>query len=395
MQSIIFSEEYCQPENLYPFNLTRRVQDIRVGIRTIREKWEAALQLPSFDKWEGDYKETEQSLLIDASLVSGDYLLLHANILPDKELVAAIQALKTGQALIHAEAGAIALHFNAADVTGLHKIRVQQTISYPADLLSIRYPWDIFRLNDQAIRYDLEFLLQTSASYPISASNTIIGNHPILVEEGVEMEACIINASAGPVYIGRGAQVMEGTCIRGPVAICNNAQVKMGTRLYGGTTIGPYCIVGGEIKNAVLMGYSNKAHEGYLGDAVVGEWCNLGAGSSASNVKNSAGPITVYHPASQGGKAIVGNKCGLLMGDYSRSAINTSFNTGTVVGICSSVFGTGLLPKYIPNFSWGAEGIRKYDFTRALRDLENWKKWKNSHLTPREQHILRYIYDNY
>lgn len=395
MQCIIFSEEYCQPENLYPFNLTRRVQDIRVGIRTIREKWEAALSLASFDKWEGDYKESERSILIDASLVSGDYLLLHANILPDAELVEAVLALKTGDALIHSEAGAIALHFNAADVTGLHKIKVHKTIPYTKDLLSIRYPWDIFQLNDRAIREDFQSITHSRASLPVSATNTVLGNHPIFLEEGVLMEACIINTQSGPVYLGKDAQVMEGSCIRGPVAICNNAQVKMGTRLYAGTTIGPHCIAGGEIKNAVLMGYSNKAHDGYLGDAVVGEWCNLGAGTSASNVKNSAGPITVYHPASEGGKALVGTKCGLLMGDYSRSAINTSFNTGTVVGVCSSVFGNGLLPKYIPNFSWGAEGIRKYEFLRAVRDLENWKKWKNSSLNPREQNILRYIYDNY
>jgi UDP-N-acetylglucosamine diphosphorylase/glucosamine-1-phosphate N-acetyltransferase len=395
MQCIIFSAEYCQPENLYPFHLTRHIQDIRLGILTIREKWEKALSLPSFDKWEGDYKESDRSKLIDASLPSGDYLLLHANILPTQELVSAIQRLAVGQALIHSEAGAIALHFNAEHVTGLHRIKVTDTIPYEEELLSIKYPWDIFRMNERAIREDFQLVTKGRSSCPLPSTNQVIGEYPVFLEGGAELEGCIINVKEGPVYIGNNAVVMEGTCIRGPVAIGAHAQVKMGTKIYGGTTIGPFCIAGGEIKNAVMMGYSNKAHEGYLGDAVIGEWCNLGAGTSASNVKNSAGPILVYHPASEGGKAVVGNKCGLIMGDYSRAAINTSFNTGTVVGVCSSVFGTGLLPKYIPHFSWGAEGIRKYEFSRAIRDLENWKKWKYSSISPREENILRYIYDNF
>ncbi len=395
MQCIIFSAEYCQPENLYPFHLTRHLQDIRLGILTIREKWEKALQLASFDKWEGDYKESDRSRIIDSNLEQGDYLLLHANILPTPELVAAVQQLQSGQALIHADAGAIALHFNAEDVTGLHRIKVRDTIPYDGELLAIKFPWDIFRINDRAIHEDVELVTKGRISQPVSGSNQIIGNFPLFLEEGAQMEGCIINVKEGPVYIGRNAEIMEGTCIRGPVAIGEHAIVKMGTRIYGGTTIGPHCIAGGEIKNAVLMGYSNKAHDGYLGDAVIGEWCNLGAGTSASNVKNSAGPILVYSPASEGGKAAVGTKCGLIMGDYSRAAINTSFNTGTVVGICSSVFGNGLLPKYIPHFSWGAEGIRRYEFSRALRDLENWKKWKNFTISPREQNILRYIYDNF
>lgn len=395
MQCIIFSEEYCQPENLYPFHLTRHVQDLRLGMLTIREKWETALSLPSWDKWEGDYKESDRSKIIDTSLSAGNYLLLHSNIIPTQDLLDAIRLLSSGQALMHEEAGAIALHFHSEDVTGSHRIKVKETIPYNGELIQVRYPWELFQLNDRAIREDFKLLTTGRSSNPVKGGNTVIGEHPVFLEEGVEMDACIINTKEGPVYIGKNATVMEGSCIRGPVAICENALVKMGTRIYGGTTIGPYCMAGGEIKNSILMGYSNKAHDGYLGDSVIGEWCNLGAGTSSSNVKNSAGPIVVYHPSSEGGKAIVGTKCGLLMGDYSRAAINSSFNTGTVVGICSNVFGSGLLPKYIPNFSWGADGIRKYDFSRALRDLENWKRWKNSAISSGEQNILKYIYDNY
>jgi UDP-N-acetylglucosamine diphosphorylase/glucosamine-1-phosphate N-acetyltransferase len=395
MQCIVFSEEYCRPENLFPFTLTRRMQDIRIGILTIREKWEKLLDLPSFDKWEGDYKEGNRSITIDAGIRDGNYLMIHANILPTGLLVDAVKALKPGELLIHEEAGAVALHFTAEDVIGLHKIKVSKTISFDSPLHSLMYPWDIFQQNDKALKLDFELLTRGRSSVEISHSNQVSGIENIFLEPGATMEHCIINATTGPVYVGRNATIMEGSCIRGPFALGDNSVVKMGTKIYGATTIGPHCVAGGEIKNSVLMGYSNKAHDGYLGDAVIGEWCNLGAGTSASNVKNNAGPVLVYHPASEGKKGLAGMKCGLLMGDYSRAAINTSFNTGTVVGVSSSVFGNGLLPKYIPNFSWGAEGIYKYDFFKSIRDIRNWKKLKEEELTPREENILKYIYDNY
>ncbi len=395
MQCILFSEEYCHPENLFPFTLTRRMQDIRIGILTIREKWERFLQLPSFDKWEGDYKESDRSLRVEPSMQEGRYLLVHANILPDAGLSDAVRKLQPGELLVHPQTGAIALCFTTEQVIGLHQIKVDKMLDYSEAIHHLQFPWDIFQLNDRAIRLDMELLTQGRNSQPVSDTNRILGSHPVFLEEGAVMEHCIVNTQSGPVYIGRDALVMEGTCIRGSLAVGEKAVVKMGSRLYGATSIGPHCVAGGEIKNSVLMGYTNKAHDGYLGDTVIGEWCNLGAGTSSSNVKNNAGQVFVYHPASAGGKGIAGMKCGLLMGDYSRAAINTSFNTGTVVGVSSSVFGNGLLPKYIPNFSWGAEGIRKYDFDKSLRDIRNWKKLKGAELDSREENILKYIYDNY
>lgn len=185
---------------------------------------------------------------------------------------------------------------------------------------------------------------------------------------------------------------MEGAVIRGPFALCEGAVVKMGARIYGATTIGPYSIVGGEIKNSVIQGYSNKAHDGYLGDSVIGEWCNLGAGTSNSNLKNNAGEVNVWHE--QGQQFMnVGQKCGLLMGDYSRSAINTSFNTGTVTGICCNVFGNGLTPKYIPNFSWGVNDEPKYELEKAIVDIMNWKRLKNQQLGTEEEKQLRNIFE--
>ncbi|ULQ53895.1 putative sugar nucleotidyl transferase [Flavihumibacter fluvii] len=395
MQCIIFSEEYCHPENLFPFTLTRRIQDIRVGILTIREKWEQSLGLSSFDKWEGDYKESTRSITIDGNISEGNYLMIHANILPTPALTMAIKALQPGQLLMHPVSGAIAFHFNATDVASLHKIRVRQTILYEDDVPSLQKPWDIFAINELAIQLDVDLITKGRRSAEISATNQVIGKEKVFLEEGARLEYCIINASVGPVYIGKDALIMEGSMLRGPVAILENSVVKMGTKLYGATTIGPFCVAGGEIKNVVMMGYSNKAHDGYLGDAVIGEWCNLGAGTSASNIKNNAGPVFVYHPASEGGKGMAGIKCGLMMADYSRAAINSSFNTGTVVGVSCTVFGSGLLPRYIPNFSWGAEGVRKYDFDNALKDIRNWKKLKDNDLSEREENILRYIYDNF
>ena len=185
---------------------------------------------------------------------------------------------------------------------------------------------------------------------------------------------------------------MEGSCLRGPLSVGEGATIKMGTRIYGATTIGPNCVAGGEIKNSVLFGNSNKAHDGYLGDSVIGEWCNLGAGTSNSNLKNNASDVMVYQPT---GLNNVGLKCGVVMGDYSRTAINTSINTGTVIGVCSNVFGNGLTPRYIPSFSWGSEGIKRYDFAKAIQHIQNWKALKNETVTPNETSILKHIFEHY
>jgi len=201
-----------------------------------------------------------------------------------------------------------------------------------------------------------------------------------------------MNASDGPIYIGKTAVVMEGSMLRGPVAICDGAVVKMGSRIYGATTIGPACNVGGEIKNSVFFANSNKAHDGYIGDSVIGEWCNMGAGTSNSNIKNNASGVMLWTP---NGAMNVGLKCGVMMGDYSRTAINTSINTGTVIGVCCNVIGNGLTPKYIPSFSWSSDGVERYDFEKALSDIENWKQLKQQSLSTNEKTILKYLFDHY
>jgi len=392
MQRIIFTEEFCQPQKLFPFTLTRQVQDIRIGILTIREKWEKMLQLPSLDKWMDDYKDGSKSVKIDEQLGEGSNLLVHANILPSNLIIEKIKHLQNGDLLYHAEKGPIACKFSNNEILQQQNIKVKRNILYTGDIISIHLPWHIFQLNDIALKNDFELITNGRKSAKISSTNKIINEESIFLEEGAIVEHSLLNATNGPIYIANNAEVMEGCLIRGAFALCEGAVLKMGTKIYGATTLGPNCIGGGEIKNSVLFGNSNKAHDGYLGDSVLGEWCNLGAGSSNSNIKNTASPVKVYN-AESNDMHDAGLKCGLLMGDYSRAAINTMFNTGTVVGICVNVFGDGLTPKFIPNFSWGAEGVKRYEFNKALIDIESWKQLKKQLIYDEEKTILKYIYE--
>jgi UDP-N-acetylglucosamine diphosphorylase / glucose-1-phosphate thymidylyltransferase / UDP-N-acetylgalactosamine diphosphorylase / glucosamine-1-phosphate N-acetyltransferase / galactosamine-1-phosphate N-acetyltransferase len=395
MQCIVFAEADGHSENLFPFTLTRFIQDIRVGILTIREKWEQLLQLPSFNKYEGKYKDNSRSVKIDQPFAAGNFLLLNAGILPDTALVEAIKNLLPGQTLCHLGAGEIAKHCVSSIPGTIAIAATDEMILFNEPVMTIRFPWDIFAQNDLAIRRDYALLTANRTSAQISDTNRLTRKENIFLEAGVIIEHCIINASTGPVYLAQNTTVMEGTIIRGPFALLPNAVVKMGAKIYGATTIGPNSTAGGEIKNSVLMGNSNKAHDGYLGDSVIGEWCNIGAGSSASNVKNNAGEVQLHQPFSASGKLSAGFKCGLLMGDYSRAAIQSAFNTGTVAGVSCSIFGKGLLPKYIPNFSWGVDNTQRYIFEKALTDIHNWKKLKEQSLTSEEETILKYIYENY
>ena len=391
MNKIVFTEEFCSPENLFPFTLTRQIQDIRIGCYTIREKWEQLLQLPSFDKQEADYKDLDRSVVLDQNIGKDVIYLVHGNILPDARLLKLFKKLKPGECISVPERENIVYCFSQKQVVDENKIRISKAVPYTGDLKEIRFPWDIFHLNAWAIDQDVSLILSRRKPAALPKSNRITGLHKCYLEKGVHIEHCIINTTDGPVHIGRNALVMEGSLLRGPLSIGEGAVVKMGTRIYGGT-IGPYCTVGGELKNSVLFGYSNKAHDGYLGDSVIGEWCNLGAGTSNSNVKNTASGVKVYTP---NGLHEVGLKCGVLMGDYTRTAINTSINTGTVIGACANVFGTGLTPKYIPSFAWGSEGIKRYEFEKAMLDIGNWKRLKNQRLTDNESSVLKHIFDHY
>lgn len=338
-------------KDLFPFALTRHVADIRIGILTIREKWEALL------KRQVRIEDHLQPSQLNVKTIP-------ANLVPNYEFFSSPEFNEqTWQLDLNDE------HFKL-----------------------VQFPWHLHQYNDWAIRKDFELVTHNRVSAAIPESVHVNKPSKIFIEEGARVSHCILNASTGPIYIGKNAEIMEGALIRGPFALCEGAVVKMGAKIYGATTIGPYSVVGGEIKNSILFGYSNKAHDGYLGDAVIAEWCNLGAGTSNSNLKNNAGPVKVWNPFSQTW-GTAGNKSGLFMGDYSRSAINTSFNTGTVVGICANVFEGGLTPSYIPSFCWGNSGKVKYEFERAIIDITNWKKLKGKNLSGEEIEQLRNIFN--
>jgi UDP-N-acetylglucosamine diphosphorylase / glucose-1-phosphate thymidylyltransferase / UDP-N-acetylgalactosamine diphosphorylase / glucosamine-1-phosphate N-acetyltransferase / galactosamine-1-phosphate N-acetyltransferase len=392
MKKIVFTEEFCRPENLFPFTLTRKIQDIRIGILTIREKWEQWLGVESFDKKEGDYKDLDRS--IEIGEIGGKDLiyLIHGNILPTSKLVKQIRKLKTGEFISVPKKEGIIYCISKEEVLEPNKIKVKKAIEFDDEFREVKFPWEIVQMNGWAIRQDFDLLRQQRKPQAISGTNKLSGTSQIFIEKGAVVKHCFLNAEEGPVYIGKDAVVMEGSMIRGPVAICENAVVKMGSKIYGATTIGPNCTVGGEIKNSVFFANSNKAHDGYIGDSVIGEWCNLGAGTSNSNLKNNASTVFLWTP---NGAINVGLKCGVMMGDYSRTAINTSINTGTVVGVCSNVIGSGLTPKYIPSFSWGSEGLERYQFDKALADIQNWKELKQQRLSENEKIILKHIFDHY
>ncbi|MEO7801465.1 MAG: putative sugar nucleotidyl transferase [Ginsengibacter sp.] len=338
VQKIILDDVTCKGD-LYPFDVVRSVLDIRVGILTLREKWDTLTK-------------NNYTTVGERTKMLGNELLVEANVIPT------ISWFK----------------------------QMQKDNKTPA--IQLIHPWHIFQTNTKNIIDDFELLCQGRVSASISESNKLVNQQDIFLEEGAVVEHCVINASEGPVYIGKNALVMEGCMLRGPVAICKSSVIKMGAKIYGGTTIGPFCVAAGEIKNSIMFGYSNKAHDGYLGDAVIAEWCNLGAGTSNSNLKNTAGVVKAWKNKRQS-FIEVGLKCGLLMGDYSRCAINTSFNTGTVVGVCSNIFGAGFPAKYIPDFTWG---IESYKFEKVIADIDNWKKLKGQLITETEIKLLTDIY---
>lgn len=392
MNKLIFTEEFCQPENLHPFTLTRQIQDIRVGILTIREKWERMTGLPSYDKKEDDYKDLERSVNIDEAIGEGICYMVHGNVLPSQKLVKAMLKLKNGEFLATPSGIGVVYRISRQEIIDRYKIKVGRAVTIKEPVSQVQYPWDIFQMNDMAVRHDFDMLTKGRKSQRISKTNRVINPGQVFLEKGARAEHSVINADTGPIYIGKNAEVMEGCMIRGPFAIGENSCLKIGAKIYGATTLGPGCVAGGEIKNSVIFGFSNKAHDGYLGDSVVGEWCNLGAGTTNSNLKNNASDVKIWTPA---GEMNAGAKCGVMMGDYSRTSVNTAINTGTVIGISCNVFGQGLTPKYIPSFSWGSDGVQRYEYEKAMQDIADWKKLKGRTLSDDERSILKYVFEKF
>lgn len=372
-------------EGLYPLTVNKAVADLRIGILRIKEWWLRKTNLRPY------VATTRQLQVLYSPIPEGEHIWIDASIVPDDALVQLILKLKSGQCLVDAF-GLVAGKTNQRNwdyaSNDIGNFPNQQKIDI---VKRLQYPWEIFQWNDKAIREDFHLLTHRRKSQPLSSTNRIQQYSSIFVEEGARVEYAMLNATQGPIYIGKNAVIQEGAMIFGPVAIGTHAMVKMGATVYGATTIGPWCVAGGEIKNVMMMGYSNKGHHGYLGDSVVGEWCNFGAGTSNSNVKNTAETVTLWHKATQSWKP-VGQKCGLIMGDYSRTAINSSINTGSIIGISSNVFGAGLLPRVIPDFNWGEAGER-YRLDKAIEAIGNWKKMKGQEISSAEIAVLQHIFE--
>jgi len=341
----IYLDDTKVKENLIPFSLTKHVADIKIGIFSIREKWEKVLQGKASLS-----NSPENCIVINAALIP----------------------------TIH--------NFQTIIDKSIHGITIEED-----DVIKIlKYPWHIYQLNDWALRMDFKLIIKENHSQKIPETVQVIHAQEVFISEDVQISHCVLNASTGPIYIAKGAQIMEGAMIRGPFSLGENGVVKMGARIYGATTVGNNCVVGGEIKNTVLFDYSNKAHDGYLGDSVIGSWCNLGAGTTNSNVKNNFSTVKMQL-SHQLKNLEAGNKAGLIMGDYSKSAINTSFNTGTVVGVSCNIFGNEMPPKFVPNFTWGNE---IYNIDKAILDIQKWKQAKQQDITQQEIDILKNIHQH-
>ncbi len=374
-------------ESLYPLSRTKAMADLRCGIFTMKDRWETKTKVAVFI-------HTAQYLCGLYKFIPQDELLwIDAAVFADDELTDKIFSLENGVAIADAK-GLIAgrLQMPASSFSAENALQYFETIIDVADTNRLEYPWQLFHWNDEMLRKDFAAITKNRTSQQLNDSNKLIGEENIFIEDGADINFTIINASAGPVYIGRNTTIMEGCLIRGPFAMCEGSVLKMGAKIYGTTTLGPYCTAGGEIKNVVMQAYSNKAHDGYLGDSVIGEWCNLGAGTSNSNVKNTGKNIFIWDEVNKN-FIDAGMKCGMIMGDYSRTAINSSLNTGTVIGVCCNVFGEGLLPKRIPDFNWGTKAICLYEFDKAIEDIQRWKEMKQQSVTDAERDILKYIFE--
>ncbi|OIP04176.1 MAG: glucose-1-phosphate thymidylyltransferase [Bacteroidetes bacterium CG2_30_32_10] len=386
MNYILF-DDYTR-NNLLPFTFTKPVADIRFGILTIREKWERFLNCKTSSL-------TENYLSIKFPLRKEEKnTLINGSFCPNNILVDEIINLKTNQALVF-EDSIIALHLPAADIDILFDESADnlENIESKSNPLRLQNLWDIFSKNGEALNEDFIQITKNRKSAKISNTNKLINANDIFAEEDAIIEYATLNATAGPIYIGKNAEIMEGSAIRGSFALCENATVKMNAKIYGPTTIGPYSKVGGEINNSVIFGYSNKAHDGFLGNSVIGEWCNLGADTNNSNLKNNYDEVKLWNYPTKKFIKTGMQFCGLFMGDHSKCGINTMFNTGTVVGANANIFGDGFQRNFIPSFSWGGtSGFVDYDIDKAIEVAERVYQRRNLEFTDTDKNILKYIF---
>ena len=371
--------------SLLPFTFTRPVADIRIGILSIREKWEKYLGYTTTTI-------TEEYLEVKYPMVElEENVLINASYLPTKSLVEQVRNLSENQAIFKGEE---VIAFFTSDTQEDVDFTLYKQIECSGDVLQLKNTWDIFSLNDKAIKADYDLITQGRTSAPIPEGVHAINKENIFIEEGATISFSSLNASTGPIYIGKDAEIMEGCLVRGPFAMCEHSVLKMGAKVYGATTLGPFCKVGGEVNNSVLFGFSSKGHEGFLGNSVLGEWCNVGADTNTSNLKNNYAEVKLWNYQVERFTNTSLQFCGLMMGDHSKCGINTMFNTGTVIGVSANIFGSGFPRNFIPSFSWGgAAGFTTYQLNKVIEVAKVVMKRRELQFSEIDENILQHVFD--
>ncbi|MFV1449414.1 GlmU family protein [Maribacter sp. HS] len=372
-------------DHLLPFTFTRPVSEIRVGILTLRERWEVYLKVAVSSLTE-DYLSIKYPVNIES-----ENIFIDASVLPTTDLVNALNVLEDGQVL---KSKNLTIAYCSSHVKRAEELASFSIVEFNNDLVQINNTWDIFDKNADILQTDFDFITKGRKSQPISETNQLIHPERIFLEEGAKVEFSILNATDGPIYLGKNAEIWEGSLVRGALALCNNAIIKMGGKLYGATTIGPYSKVCGEVSNSVIFGYSSKGHEGYLGNAVLGEWCNIGADSNNSNLKNNYAKVRLWDYATERFEQTGLQFCGLMMGDHSKTAINTMFNTGTVIGVNSNIYVPGFPRNFVPSFSWGgASGFTAYQPAKAFDAAKVMMARRGVEFNKIEADILTHVFE--
>ena len=376
MNSILFDD--CRSD-LLPLTYTKPVCQLRVGILTIKEKWEILSGL-SFSFKTEEYLQKKYPLVL-----SNDNLFINGSILPNKEIVDGIEKLEREQSLVK---DGVVIAYKSSNEN-----RPEREVEHQNDILQLNRCWNIFSFNEAEIESDFQLVTKGKTTQEISKTNTVIGGQNIFIEEGAKVECSILNAQSGFIYRGKNAEIMEGSMVRGSLAMCENSVLKMGAKIYGATTLGPFCKVGGEVNNSVFQGFSNKGHDGFLGNSVIGEWCNLGADTNNSNLKNNYAEVKLWNYSVDRFEKTGLQFCGLIMGDHSKCGINTMFNTGTVIGISSNLFGPGFPRNFIPSFSWGGSGgYTTFVLDKVFDVAQKVMERRAIELTSEDKDILNYVF---
>jgi UDP-N-acetylglucosamine diphosphorylase/glucosamine-1-phosphate N-acetyltransferase len=384
MKVTLFDSIYHK--QLLPLTYTRPVAKLRVGILTIQEKWDKFASVPVSIRTQEYLSQAFKSNLKRGGIG------INASVLPNTELIEEISELNDKQLLVK-NGKVIAINPLPAAEDDLGEVLASfKQVESQVEFNQIENTWDIFKLNDLEIKADLGLLKEKSKFVTPSATNTIIGDE-VYIEEGAIVECAILNSTTGPIYVASGAEIMEGSVVRGSLAMLKGSVLKLGTKIYGATTLGPYTKVGGEVNNSVFQGYSNKGHDGFLGNSVIGEWCNLGADTNNSNLKNNYSNVKVWNYLKEDFVDTGIQFCGLIMGDHSKSAINTMFNTGTVVGVNANVFGSGFPAKFIPSYSWGNQELVEYNFEKSIEVAKVVCERRHIALGIHEEAMLKHVFE--